>query len=188
MGTRTGVLAMTILLACGAAAAQGSTSHPGYFPSEEMGIFVQGDLEVDINLEGAMLQVAAGAMQEDGEADDSAAFVELVSGLDRVRVQVGSPSGADAAAIASSFEKAVSTLEAAGWNRILRVSEEDERVELFARDDGGRIAGLTLLVNDGGDEVVLVNILGDIDPVLLGRVLAEADHMPMLEELAASVN
>ena len=101
--------------------------------------------------------------------------------LERVRLQVGSPKTADPAAIAASFESAVSTMEGKGWKRILRVVDEEERVLLFAREDGGTIAGLTLLVSDGGEELVLVNVVGAIDPVLLGRVIAKADQLPQLE-------
>ena len=108
-------------------------------------------------------------------------IAKLVTGLERVRLQVGSPKTADPAAIAASFESAVSTMEGKGWKRILSVVDEEERVLLFAREDGGTIAGLTLLVSDGGEELVLVNVVGAIDPVLLGRVIAKADQLPQLE-------
>ena len=65
----TGAMVVVVLLMCGSAMAQVDSSHPGYFPIEEMGILAKDDLEVDINLEGAMLQVAAGAMQEEGEGE-----------------------------------------------------------------------------------------------------------------------
>ena len=146
----------------------------------------EGDLEVDIDLTGAMLQVAAGAMQtENGGYEDLA---QLVAGLERVRVQVGAPQGADASTIAHSFETAVSTMESAGWSRILRVVDEGEQVYLFARENAGRIAGLTALINDEGEAIVLVNLVGDIDPVVLGRVLAKADQLPDLEQFMKGGN
>ena len=171
---------------CGAASAQVDTSHPGYYPIEEMGILAKDDLEVDVNLEGAMLQVAAGAMLEEGE-EDGEILSQLVAGLDRVRVLVGAPKSTDVSTIAKSFEDAIATLDSRGWNRIIKVTEGDEQVHLFARENGDNIAGLTLLVSDGGDEVVLVNILGDIDPVVLGKMLAAADHLPHLENLNINV-
>ena len=66
----------------------------GYYPIEEMGIFADGDLEVDVDLSGAMLQVAAGAMENQDES-----LAELVANLERVRVQVGSPSRLGASAV-----------------------------------------------------------------------------------------
>ncbi len=45
-----------------------ASAQSGYYPIEEMGIFAEGDLEVDIDLSGAMLRVAAGAMENSGRA------------------------------------------------------------------------------------------------------------------------
>jgi hypothetical protein len=170
-----------VVVMCGfatGALAQVDSSHPGYYPIEEMGLFAADDLEVNIDLQGAMLQVAAGVMQKDGEDADLA---ELASKLERVRVQVGSPKRIDTAAISSSFDGAVKSMEGAGWNKILSVIEDDAQVYLFARERGGAIVGLTVLVNDDDDELVLANVVGTIDPVLLGRVIAKMDKLPNLE-------
>lgn len=178
------VLLVAILLAAGTAVAQVDTGHPGYFPIEQMGVLAKGDLEVDIDLTGAMLQVAAGAMQED-EGDD-ADLAKLVSGLERVRVQVGEPKGSDGSAIGLAFEQAVAGMEGKGWSRILRVIDGEEQIHLFSREVGGTIVGLTVLMNDDNEEIVLVNIVGDIDPVALGKVLAGADTLPDLKQFVAA--
>ncbi len=170
-----------LLIAAGSVAAQTGAAHPGYFPIENMGLFAAGDLEVDVDLSGPMLKVAAGAMQEDG--DDDANLAELVSGLDRIRVQVGEPQGVEEATVSSKFEQAVATLQSSGWDRILRVVDEEEQIHIFARSRDDRIVGLTVLVNDANEDIVLVNIVGDIDPVVLGKVLADDDKLTNLETL-----
>lgn len=139
----------------------------GYYPIEEMGIFSEGDLEVDIDLSGAMLRVAAGAMENRDEN-----IAELVANLERVRVQVGAPSGVDAATVAQKMADAQAALGSAGWRKILSVEESDEQVYLYALESAGNIAGLTVFVNEGSEEVVVVNIVGDINPETLGRLLA----------------
>ena len=48
----------------GLAVAQAEATHPGFFPIEDMGVLAKGDLKVDVNLEGTMLEVAAGAMEQ----------------------------------------------------------------------------------------------------------------------------
>ena len=101
--------------------------------------------------------------------------------IERVRVLVGSPSGADASTIAHSIENAKAELESSGWDRILSVEEDEELVYVFAVESGGRIQGVTVLVNDGAEEIVLVNIVGDIDPRVLGRAIASMDEIPNLE-------
>ena len=170
-----------MLAAAGAVWAQAVSNHPGYYPIEEMGVLASGDLEVDVDLTGSMLQVAAGAMQ--GQHGGDVDLAEFVAGLERVRVQVGEPQGADPSTIAHSFDRAITTMESSGWSRILKVVDGGEQVYLFAREGQGRIVGLTALVNDEDDEIVLVNIMGDIDPVLLGKLLASVDRLSDLEHL-----
>ena len=131
MRTKWMVLCTFVLFAAGSVAAQSVTSHQGYFPVEEMGILAKGDLEVDVDLQGAMLQVAAGAMEGEVVGDDSN-FADLVSNLERVRVQVGSPSGADKSTIAYAIDDAKARLESSNWDRILSVEEDEEQVYVYA--------------------------------------------------------
>jgi hypothetical protein len=175
------VLIGLLVVLAGTAAAQTGAAHPGYYPIEEMGIFAKGDLEVDVDLSGAMLQVAAGAMENQEES-----IAELVSNLERVRVQVGNPSGADSAAVASRMGAATSKLENAGWDKILSVEEDEEQVYLWALEQGGNIVGLTAFVNEGAEEVVVVNITGNIDPRTLGRMLSSL-HDFDIEGLMAGI-
>ncbi len=167
---KTSVLAGVILVALiGFGGAQAS-AQSGYYPIEEMGIFAEGDLEVDVDLSGAMLRVAAGAMENQDER-----LAELVANLERVRVQVGNPSGMDAATVAQAMAAAQATLQGAGWQKILSVEESTEQIYLYALESAGNIVGLTVFVNEGGEEVVVVNVVGDINPETLGRILAHMD-------------
>lgn len=153
-----------------------ASAQSGYYPIEEMGIFAPGDLEIDVDLSGAMLQVAAGAMENQDES-----LAELVANLERVRVQVGVPSAVDAATVAQKMTDAHATLGGAGWQKILSVEEGSEQVYLYAVESAGNIAGLTAFVNEGGEEVVVVNIVGDINPQTLGRLLANLDDFDIEE-------
>ncbi len=153
-----------------------ASAQSGYYPIEEMGIFAEGDLEVDVDLSGAMLRVAAGAMENQDER-----LAELVASLERVRVQVGNPSGVDAATVAQTMAAAQATLQGAGWQKILSVEENDEQVYLYALESAGNISGLTVFVNEGGEEVVIVNIVGDINPETLGRLIANMDDFDLDE-------
>ena len=55
------------------------------------------------------------------------------------------------------------------------------RVYLYAVESAGKIAGLTAFANEGGEEVVVVNIVGDIDPQTLGRLLANLNDFDIEE-------
>lgn len=173
---KTSVLAGVILVALiGFGGAQAS-AQSGYYPIEEMGIFAEGDLEVDVDLSGAMLRVAAGAMENQDER-----LAELVASLERVRVQVGNPSGVDAETVAQTMAAAQATLKGAGWQKILSVEENNEQVYLYALESAGNISGLTIFVNEEGEEVVIVNIVGDINPETLGRLIANMDDFDLDE-------
>lgn len=172
------VFGISLLFIAGTVAAQTPTNHPGYFPVEELGILADGEIEVDVNLEGAMLRLVAGAMREDDTGEE---MVDLVSNLERVRVQVGSLEGMDAADVTNRIDDAAGRLTASGWSRLVKVQEDEELVYVFAREDAGAIVGITVLVNDGGDEAVVVNIAGKIDPATLGRIMS-MDDMPDLEK------
>ena len=167
---------MFIALASSAAAQTGSA---GYYPIEKMGIFAEGDLEIDVDLSGAMMQVAAGAVENQDEG-----LAELVSNLERVRVQVGEPSGVDAAGVARRMADAKAQLEGAGWHKIISVEEATEQVYFYALERDGRISGLTGFVNEAGEEVVVINIVGDVDPHALGRVLAHLGGIDFEEIMA----
>ena len=157
------LMAVLFSLATVGVAAQGL----GFYPVEELGILEKGNLDVDVNLEGSSLLIAAGAME-----DQDPRLKELVSSLTRVRVQVGSVEGIDPAVVADRIAGAVIQLESQGWTRVVRVENGFEQVYVYSMDGGnGTIAGLTALVNDGGDEAVVANIAGAIDPVLLGSMM-----------------
>jgi len=171
-------IGVLLVALAGSAAAQASS--PGYYPIEDMGIFADGDLEVDVDLGGAMMQVAAGAMEEQDES-----FAEMVASLERVRVQVGKPGAVDPAGVTRKIADSKTKLESAGWHKIISVEEKTEQVYFYAFERNDRIMGLTGFVNDAGDEVVVINIVGDIDPRTLGRILANMGDFD-LEQVMAS--
>jgi hypothetical protein len=172
------LMGIALISLAGSAAAQ--VASPGYYPIEEMGIIAAKDLEVDVDLGAAVMQVAAGAM----EAEDQE-LAEMVSKLERVRVQVGQPSAVDAAAVTGKMADAMAKLEGAGWRKILGVEEDTEQVYFYVLEQDGAISGITGFVNDAGEEVVAVNIVGDIDPRMLGRVLAKVGDLDLDEVMQA---
>jgi hypothetical protein len=175
------VLIGVILVAlAGSAAAQADVAHPGFYPIEEMGIFAEGDLEVDVDLSGAMLKVAAGAMENQDES-----LAELVANLDRVRVQVGLPSGVDSTAVARSMTEATLKLVSAGWTKILSVEEGETKVYFYSVERDERIVGITGFVNEPGEEIVVINVAGDIDPLTLGRIISRMEDFDLDEIMEA---
>jgi Domain of unknown function (DUF4252) len=166
-------LSLALLLIAVAANPAAAQDTLGVYPVEDLGILDPATLEVDVNLSGSTLKIAAGAMQ-----DQDSRLLKLVSNLTRVRVQVGSVEGMDQRIVADRIGEAVAQLEAKGWVSVIRIETDGEQIYVFSIDgSGGNIAGLTALVNDGGDEAVVANLAGDIDPVLLGSMLSHLGEM-----------
>ena len=172
-----GVIVMCLLIVPGAAA-QAVENMPGYYPLEEIDVFDAGTVEVDIDLGPPMMQIIAAAAQDKEEE-----FAELASQLNRIRVRVGSVGDADVAMVSEQIERAIRELESDGWKPMIRVNEEDAIVRLYSMGSVDTIEGLTMLVYSDGDEVVLANIVGTMDPRLVGKVLAKLEDFPDLAEL-----
>jgi hypothetical protein len=167
------VLALVCLVAT---PGQAQSNHPGYFAIDELGFFSSDQIEVDIDLNEAMAKIVAGA------ADDSE-FAELMSQINRIRVLTGSFVNSDLEAMRSQLEHAADRLESEGWSRAVKVQDDDgEEVRMYLKQDGSLINGMTVMVLDH-DEAVLVNIAGSIDPATLGKLLRGMSIPVNLQEI-----
>ena len=151
---------------------------PGSVAIEDLGAFGPDGAEVEVDLQGPMVQLVAAATSE-SDPDVSA----LLRSIRRIRVLSGVPGG-EWTETRDRLEQAVIDLERSGWSRIVRVRDDDELVYVLVLPVGDRFAGMTVLVLDGPDEASLVNIAGDIDPATIGRLSAVLDDVPDLDELA----
>jgi hypothetical protein len=171
------MLACGLLLAASPGLAQSVGSLPGYFAIEELGVFAGGELEVDIDLRGAMAKLISAAA-----ASEDPGFSAAMDKIHRIRVQVGSVADRDPSGVRAVIDGAVTRLEGAGWYRMITVRDEGESVNVLALEGGGLLRGLSVLVHDGDDEVVLVNIAGDMDPELIGSLISNIDQLDGLRE------
>jgi len=165
------VMVLLALVLSAGISAQAATGGPGYYPIEELNLFTEGNLEVDINLSGSAIKMAVGVTSE-SEPELS----ELMSSIEGIRVQVGSLRDKDPETVRMEIDRVVRDLEGSGWHRMVRVAEDDERVLVYSMELDDMIEGLTVLVVEGTSEAVLVNIVGRMDPEMLGRLMAQADH------------
>ena len=104
---------------------------------------------------------------EDEEAAD------FISKLLRVTVNVFESDSIDVDEVAASMSSIAEDLDARGWERVVRVREDDSHVDIYFRlaEAADVIYGIAIMVAEPG-ETVLVNIVGDIstdDISALGR-------------------
>jgi hypothetical protein len=172
---------LTILLVSLAAAGRAQTleREPGYVPIQELGLFPQDKLEVEIDIEGPLLRMIAATAKEDDPG-----FASVMAGLKAIQVQVFPMKGADAGAVKARIDRAVHWLEGRGWKSMVRVRDQGQETYIYLKQTGDRIDGLTLLSLDPKDEAVVINIVGRIDPAQIGQ-LAQKLNVPQLKKIPA---
>ena len=157
------VITALMLTACGITAPR---SNEGYANLDSPGMS-DTDRTMSLSLGRTTLRFAARFMDDDPETQ------ALLRSLDGVRIRIYEVHG-DHERIARNFERMGSKLGNDGWSPIMLVREEGELVQMYAKPSGGEIRGLTIVSADG-DEVVVVNIMGDIDPLYYQDVMVALD-------------
>jgi hypothetical protein len=78
--------------------------------------------------------------------------------------------------IASSMAVLADELDAQGWERVVRVREDENHVDIYFRlsDDADLIYGIAIMAAEES-ETVLVNIVGDISVEDLGALARKFD-------------
>lgn len=140
---------------------------PGYVDFGDLSA-TYGEPELTINLGGTMLNFVG--MMTSSESPETA---DLISKLKGIRVQIYTiDENADAAK--EQFGKTKSSLKASGWEPIVQIIEDDEQVLVYMKMDGGNMQGMTVMLVDD-DEAVFVNIIGQLNPAELGKVMGSFD-------------
>ena len=97
----------------------------------------------------------------------------MISKLKGIRVQIYSlDENVDAAV--NQFGKTKSSLKSSGWEPIVQINEDDEQVLVYMKMEEGHMEGMTVMVVDE-EEAVFVNIIGQLNPAELGKVMDSFD-------------
>ena len=132
---------------------------PGFVDFSELRAMANVEPTVEISLKAPLLNMMTNLVRnEDAEA------AEFMSKLFRVTVNVFESDAIDVSAVADSMNLISQDLDSKGWDRVVRVRDQDEHVDIYFRfsDDADRIQGIAIMVAEPGGDTVLVNIVGDI--------------------------
>lgn len=128
--------------------------------------------QVEVNLSGSLLRLAAAATRED-EPETSA----MIEGLRRITVRIYPTYEGDRARTVRTWEDIGLRFEDAGWQTLIRVrslpndEDSDGDVWVYVRDEGDAFGGLAVMtVDDDEDNAVFVLIDGLIDPAQVGAL------------------
>ena len=116
---------------------------------------------VDVNLDGAMLQMASKFL---GEKGDEAQAKKLISGLKGVYVRSLKFANAGEYSM-SDVDSIRNQLRSPAWSRIVdvRSSNGGDNAGVYIKSDGKEIQGLVVVAAEP-KELTVVNIVGSIDP------------------------
>ena len=152
-------LAAALAPAAAVAAEQAVEEHPGYVDFSRLSALAGVEPVIEVSLKAPMLNMITNLVPE--EEQDAADFI---SKLLRVTVRVFEGPQLDVPAIAETMAEIAADLDAEGWERVVRVRDGDEHVDIYFRlsNAADLIHGIAIMVAEP-QETVLVNVVGDID-------------------------
>lgn len=149
-----------VLGGCGLMAPRGDD---GFADLDSLGM---GDTDrtLALSIGPTLLNFAARHVDNDPEAE------ALLRGLDGVRVRMYAIDG-DGERVARRLERMSRKLQNEGWEPVALIREPGEQVHMLVKSRQDRILGLVVMVCDSAEEVVLVNLMGDLQPQMFGDVM-----------------
>jgi hypothetical protein len=134
---------------------------PGYVDFDALKLFKGQEAKIEIYLKDPMLELVSKFVK----SEDPELF-EVLANLKLVRVQVYDVDRAMAQQVSEVSSTTAKELDAKGWERIVRVRDDEEHVDVYLKPskDYEWLDGLVVMVVDSDDEAVFVNIVGKIHP------------------------
>jgi hypothetical protein len=117
-----------------------------------------------INLTETMLRIASKFLdEEDVEAR------EVINSIESIKILVSEHKKVD-----GFFDDALAVINGGNYEDIIRVNDADDKVRIAVDESGDRIRDIVILV-ESEDELVFMNITGDIDVNQVGKALRTLD-------------
>lgn len=137
---------------------------------------------MEIQINSNLLSLAAQMVEP-----QSPEAAKLVRSVELIHVNVIGLTDTNRADVVKRVRQIRQDLDASGWDHNVAVQEKDgEDVGVYTKTRGGKaLAGLVITVIDPKDEVVLVNIVGDIQPGQVATLGEKLDIKPLKEIGAA---
>jgi hypothetical protein len=163
-------VALCIAVTASAALAQEADrkirSMPGYVDFQAMEVFKGQEAKIEVYLKEPMLKLVNKFIKEEDPE-----LYDVLSKLKLVRVQVFDVDSKMRKQYSNVAESTTKQLDDKGWERIVRVRDEEENVDVYLRpsENYESILGIVVMVS-GYEEAVFVNIVGEINPEDVSRL------------------
>ena len=152
--------------------------YPGYVDLSDIDEFKESEETVEVFITKPLLSLVAAATS----SEEDPSFSNLLKNLALIRVEKFTVKESEKDQVKKIIQKLSIKLTKEKWSRIVRVKEKNERVEIFIKPDGKKIAGLLIMALEPDKEAVFVNIVGNIDMDQLGK-LSRKFNIPMMDSL-----
>ncbi len=143
-------------------------SDPGYLDLALVEQWFDSEPWLEVNIKGALLNL----ITEASKAEEDPELTSVLSKLRAIEVRGYRLTTSMFGEIDRRTGELARQLESQGWETVVRLREDEERVNVYVKANGNAIAGLVVMVLDPSDDdgAVFVNIVGDIDPEDVGRI------------------
>lgn len=166
-----------------ASALTAASDAPGYVDLGQSAPPADGGTYVEVNIPRNLIAFAVRLTGKD-EPD----IAQLLDGLQSIHVNVVSMDDSNTDELHQRAARVLEQVERDGWHKVVTVREDDEHVDVYVKiRDEEVIEGVTVVVMEGDDEAVFVNIVGDIRPEQIALV-GERFGIDPLKEIGVQVD
>ena len=148
--------------------------HVGRIDLSPMAGAIGSSPKVNINFGPAMMKGFAESFR--GNSPELADLIASVSGL---RLMVFE--NVDGSVARDRVTETTTALERDGWTPAVEVRDGGDHVDLFLNESDQYVEGLVLVVTEDGGSAVFANIYGDLDPVMIGKLVGSGDALKSLD-------
>jgi hypothetical protein len=133
--------------------------HPGYVDFDKIEIPKDAEESVEVYVRGPLLKLVAAVTEKEDPA-----LAKMLEKMLLIRVNTFSIDDKISKDLKSKVEDINKQLEKQKWEKIVKVKDKGERVNVYMKfDKNDQMAGLVVMAIEDNDEAVFVNIVGELD-------------------------
>ncbi|NVM03576.1 MAG: DUF4252 domain-containing protein [Candidatus Helarchaeota archaeon] len=148
---------------------------PGYIDFDNLDFFKDKEKKVEVSIKAPLLKFASKITDKENPE-----VSKLIENLELIKVDVYPIDTTETDEVKSIVNRISKELESKDWERMVRVKEKNEQVEIFTKFANDQLSGFVVMAVSK-KEAVFVNIIGNIDPAQLGK-LGGKFNIPKLDD------
>jgi hypothetical protein len=130
--------------------------------------------KVNINFGPAMMRGFAESFRA-----NSPELADVIGSIAGIRLVVFED--VETSAVRDHVVETTDALRRGGWTAAVEVRDDDANVDMFLNESDEYVKGLVLMVTEGGGTAVFANVYGDLDPVVIGKLIGSGDALRNLD-------